>query len=50
MYIYWLKYIRLERKDQNMSSTTLEVVILADVWESRGDFECFPMCDWAPLT
>ena len=33
MCMHWLKYVRLNRKDQlkNMSCTTLEVTMIADV-------------------
>ena len=52
MCVHWLIYVRLNRKDRlkNMSGTTLEVAMIADVsGDLQCDFWCLPMCDWAPL-
>ena len=53
MCMYWLKYVRLNRKDQskNMCGTTPEVAMLANVSGTLSAiFEYVPMCDWAPMT
>ena len=51
MWMHWLKYVGLHRKERlkNMCGATLEVAMLANV-SLRCDFQCLPMCDWAPLT
>ena len=52
MCMHWLKYVRLNRKDQlkNMHGTTLEVAMLADVSGAYSAISYVYLCDWAPLT
>ena len=47
----WLKYVRLNRKDQlkNMRGTTLEVAMLADVSKAYSAISSVYQCVTGPL-
>ena len=51
MCMHWLKYVRLNRKDQlkNMCATTLEVAMLADVSEAYSAISSVNLCVTGPL-
>ena len=52
MYMHWLKYVRLNRKDQlkNMWNDTGSRHASRRQLGAQCDLKCLPMCDWAPLT
>ena len=49
--MHWLKYIRINRKDQlkNMRATTLEVAMLADVSRAYSAISNVNLCVTEPL-
>ena len=51
MCMYWLKYVRLNRKDslKNMRCTTLEVALLADVSGAYSVIPSVYQCMTGPL-
>ena len=51
MSMYWLKYVRLNRKDRlrNMRGTTLEVAMLADVSGAYSAYCSVYQCVTGPV-
>ena len=51
MCMHWLKYVKLNRKDQlkNMHGTTLEVVMLADVIGAYSAISSVNQCETGSL-
>ena len=53
MYMHYLKYVRLNRKDRlkSMRGMTFEVSLLADIIKSHSAISFIsPMCDWAHVS
>ena len=53
MCVHWIKCVRLNRKDVFEKHTWYDIGNRHASRRQRGllcDFECLPMCYWAPLT